>query len=66
MYCHYCGRPATGRCPACGHRVCPDHQRRWLFLTVCKKCYWSMWVGSATAAALLAAVVGVYIFVTRS
>ena len=65
MYCHYCGRPATDSCPACGHRICPDHKRRWLFLSVCKKCYRSMWVGAATVTTLLAGAVVVYVFLVR-
>jgi hypothetical protein len=65
MYCHYCGQPAVASCPACGHRVCKGHVRPWLFLTVCKKCYRSMWVGTATAAALLAGVVAVYVYAVR-
>jgi hypothetical protein len=65
MYCHYCGRPAVGSCPACGHRACSDHVRRWLFLSVCKKCYGSMWVGTATAVVLVAGAVAVYVYAVR-
>jgi hypothetical protein len=65
MYCHYCGRTAVGSCPACGHRVCADHRRPWLFLSVCKKCYASMWVGTASAAALAAGAAALYLYAVR-
>lgn len=65
MYCHYCGRPATAACPACGHRICPAHRRPWLLLPVCKKCYSSIWVGTVSVAALVAGVAAVYVLAIR-
>jgi hypothetical protein len=65
MYCHYCGRPAGSSCPACGHRICPNHSRSLLFLSVCKKCYLSIWFGVASVATLAAGAVAVYLFATR-
>jgi hypothetical protein len=65
MYCHYCGRPAAGSCSACGHRVCADHCRTWLFVAVCKKCYGSMWAAMATLAVMAAGVAAIYYLVVH-
>jgi hypothetical protein len=65
MYCHYCGRPAIGSCSACGHRICPNHRRPWLFLPACKKCYLSIWMGTASVAAMVAGAAAVYFFAVR-
>jgi hypothetical protein len=60
MYCHYCGRPSTARCAACGHRICPAHARNWLVAVVCKKCNRAVLVGVLSVAILLLISVIVY------
>jgi hypothetical protein len=67
MYCHFCGRPATGACAACGHRLCSYHSRQWLLGPVCKKCFLSIWIGTAIVVALLAGgVVAAVMFAGRT
>jgi hypothetical protein len=39
MYCTYCGAPATETCATCGRRICNDHRRSWLFVTLCTRCH---------------------------
>ncbi len=65
MYCHYCGKTAAGSCAACGHRTCRGHGRRWLFLSVCTKCYASMWYGTASAVAAVAGAAALYVYAVR-
>jgi hypothetical protein len=60
MYCHYCGKPSTATCPACGHRICPAHTRNWGVAVVCKKCNRSVVFGVITVAILVVVAVIAY------
>jgi hypothetical protein len=60
MYCHYCGRPATAKCPICDHWICPAHRRSWLFAAFCRKCYPAVSVGTVSVAVVAAGAAAVY------
>ena len=65
MYCHYCGGPAVGLCPACSHRFCTNH-RSFILSSVCKKCSLAIWFGIVAVTAFVAMLAFVvYILATR-